>query len=53
MDDEIQTDYYELSRKNTIGWGIQSPEGTLPLNNPVYPSTRQIVFETIESISLS
>ena len=49
VDPEINIDYDELSRNNSINWEVKKNGELSEINNPVFPSIRQIVYETIES----
>lgn len=50
VDSEIDLDYYELSKKNKIGWFIVNSAGeNVSLNDPILPSIRQISYETLET----
>lgn len=52
VDPGINKDYFELSRNNSINWTVGRTDGTQgPINNPVYPSIRQIVYETLETFA--
>jgi hypothetical protein len=52
VDPELDSDYYEISRKNTIGWSLVDSKGQrVPLNDPVLPSIRQISYEAIETFN--
>lgn len=49
VDPNIDIDYEELSKNNSIGWEIFDGIKSNPVNNPVFPCIRQIVFETLET----
>lgn len=52
VDPEIELEYYEISRKNTIGWSLVNSSGeSVPLNDQVLPSIRQISYETLETFN--
>jgi hypothetical protein len=50
VDSEIEQEYYELSKKNKIGFHMVNSIGErVPLNDPILPSIRQISYETLET----
>ncbi len=49
VDATLDQPYYQLSRKNSIGWVYSNNKENLPLENIVLTSIRQIAFEVIKS----
>jgi hypothetical protein len=49
VDPDINIDYDELSRKNSINWEVGKEGDLHAINNPIFPTIRQIVYETIET----
>ncbi|MGE5496483.1 MAG: hypothetical protein ACM3Q2_00310 [Syntrophothermus sp.] len=50
IDPEIEVDFYELSRNNSIGFVAVAGKSEYPLLNPEFPSIRQITHELLLSI---
>jgi hypothetical protein len=50
VDPELKSVYAKLSRYNSLGWAFTGPEGTVPLDNPVPASIRQIAHELIKTL---
>jgi hypothetical protein len=50
VDPELSKVYARLSRSNSLGWAFTGAEGTLPLDNPVPASIRQMAHELIKTL---
>ncbi len=51
VDPELTAAYAKLSRYNSLGWAFTGPEGSVPLDNPVPASIRQIAHEVIKTLN--
>ena len=50
VDPEIDEAYARLSRSNSLGWVVRTPDGVSPMPDPVRPSVREICFELEQTI---
>jgi SEC-C motif len=50
VDPELTAAYGKLSRHNSLAWAFTGPQGSVPLDNPVPASVRQIAHEVIKTL---
>jgi hypothetical protein len=50
VDPELSAVYARLSRYNSLGWAFTGPGGTVPLDNPVPASIRQMTHELTKTL---
>jgi hypothetical protein len=51
VDPVLSEKYANLSRRNSLGWSMSSPQGSIPLKSPEKASVRQITYEILKSLN--